>query len=411
MLAKLLRTSNAIWDGHGYIPKLGEALGPGRFLLKSGFAQIAFNNGARIVLAGPGELEIVSSKEVFCHSGQLTADVPPSAHGFRVSTPRVDVVDMGTEFGLTASSTDTEVEVFKGTVECSRQTAEKVVLKADEAVSVDDSGSYHHLPSDHAKFAGLFTLEQQARIAEAQRLGQWHKASLRLDANPSALVHFDFEGPPSVPTVLHNLGSSSVADGAILGGQWTQGRWQGKRALEFGGSSDSVRVHVPGGFDALTFAVWVNVESLDREFNSLFMCDGFDDGKIHWQIRNNGVLDLGVQGLHRHDVEIFASPPIVDSTKFGQWLHLAVVLDGKSGQITMFANGAVVTRQVLHRPPPYRIGDAELGNWNSGDIPDKPPSLIRYFSGAMDEFMIFDRALRDGEIRQLYEDGQPGATP
>jgi len=34
------------------------------------------------------------------------------------------------------------------------------------------------------------------------------------------------------------------------------------------------------------------------------MCDGFDPGTIHWQIRNDEVLDLGVQGPRAIDAEI-----------------------------------------------------------------------------------------------------------
>ena len=65
------------------------------------------------------------------------------------------------------------------------------------------------------------------------------------------------------------------------------------------------------------------------------------------------------------------------------------------------------SRHVLKHPPPYRLGPAELGNWNPGEIPYKPPFLIRHFSGAMDEFALFNRALSDAEIRALYSEGKP----
>jgi hypothetical protein len=177
--------------------------------------------------------------------------------------------------------------------------------------------------------------------------------------------------------------------------------------LEFRNINDRVLLGLPGEFQALTLSTWVNVKGLDRQFNSLFMCDGFTPGTLHWQIRNDGVLDLGVQGQRPRDVQIFASPPVIGFDQFGQWVHLAAVIDGKHKRLTHYFNGVVVSQQDLRHPPPYRIGTAELGNWNPGDIPNKPPSLIRHFSGAMDEFALFNRELSDAEIRALYSEGKP----
>ena len=57
--------------------------------------------------------------------------------------------------------------------------------------------------------------------------------------------------------------------------------------------------------------------------------------------------------------------------------------------------------------PPFRIGAAELGNWNGRGFPDNDPFMIRNFSGAMDEFCMFNRALDTAEIRALYIQGKP----
>jgi len=37
----------------------------------------------------------------------------------------------------------------------------------------------------------------------------------------------------------------------------------------------------------------------------------------------------------------------------------------------------------------------------------KAPAFIRHFSGVMDEFALFNRALSDAEIRQLCVEGNP----
>jgi hypothetical protein len=107
------------------------------------------------------------------------------------------------------------------------------------------------------------------------------------------------------------------------------------------------------------------------------------------------------------DVQIFASPAVVGFNQFSQWLHLAAVVDGERRRVVHYVNGKAVSRHALTHPPPYRVGAAELGNWNPGEIPNKPPFLIRHFSGAMDEFTLFDRALSDADIQALYAEGKP----
>jgi hypothetical protein len=194
-----------------------------------------------------------------------------------------------------------------------------------------------------------------------------------------------------------------------VGCQRTEGRWPEKGALEFQSVSDRVRLTVPGEFQALTLTAWVCVKGLDRKINSLFMSDGFEPGTIHWVIRRDGVLGLTVIGASSSDYQIATSPPVISLDQFGTWMHLAVVVDGK--RVTHYLNGIPVSEQALKIGPPYRVGAAELGNWNAKGFPKNDPFMIRNFSGGMDEFCLFDRALSDREIRSLYSHGRPQPEP
>jgi hypothetical protein len=149
------------------------------------------------------------------------------------------------------------------------------------------------------------------------------------------------------------------------------------------------------------------VKGLDRQFNSLFMCDGFKSGTVHWLIRNDGALGLTVIGPGDGNFQIVASPSVLGLDRLGLWMHLAVVLDGRERRVAHYVNGLRVCDKTLKIAPPYRIDAAELGNWNASGFPDNHPSLIRNFSGAMDEFCLFSRALDAGEIRALYSSGRP----
>ena len=123
------------------------------------------------------------------------------------------------------------------------------------------------------------------------------------------------------------------------------------------------------------------------------------------------MLGLTVIGQEPGKFQIVASPPVLSLAEFGMWLHLAVVLDGGGKRVVHYVNGQPVNEKPLKIKPPFRIGPAELGNWNNRGFPDNDPSLIRNFSGAMDEFCLFSRALNAAEIRALYSSGKPQPEP
>jgi hypothetical protein len=408
-VAVLSYAVKAQWASAADARAVGGTLEPGWLRLKSGLVQVTFYSGARMAIEGPAQVQLISPGDAFCNSGRVVAEVPPQARGFSIGSPQMKVTDLGTEFGLNVNAAATAVHVFKGNVEYQMATAMNQSLKAGEASEVDQAGVTRLIPANPDAFANLFDLQSRWQAMLAQRYEDWRTANARRNQDPSLLARFDFEEPSASGWTLHNAATdgSSVPDGTIIGCQATEGRWPGKHALAFRSPSDRVRFTVPGEFRALTFSAWVNVQGLDRQFNSLFMCDGFDSGKIHWQVCNDGSLDLGVQGPRVHDVQIFMSPAVVGFNQFGQWLHLAAVVDGEHRQMVHYVNGVAVSRHKLTLPPPYRLGAGELGNWNPGNFANKPPFLIRHFSGAMDEFSIFSRALSDAEILKLYSEGKP----
>ena len=108
---------------------------------------------------------------------------------------------------------------------------------------------------------------------------------------------------------------------------------------------------------------------------------------------------------------IVASPPVLTLDNFGTWTHLAVVIDGKTRKIMHYVNGLPVASQTLRLGPPFRIGSAELGNWNAESGPNPAPCLIRNLSGSLDEFELFSRALTDAEVHDLYTEGKPQLEP
>lgn len=408
-VAMLTRMVDARWRAGTGPLRAGSPLEPGWLRLESGLAQVVFYSGARVVMEGPTELQLLSRTAAVCPSGRLLAEVPPPARGFRLQTRDLTLVDLGTSFGIATASGGAEVHVFEGRVEVISSTATRQPLNGGQAVVVDGAGALRRVASSRTAFTSLFEFQERSVAAEAFRFEQWQFAGTRLNDDPSLLVRLDFETPGDTDWTLRNLaaGDGSVVSATVVGCQRGEGRWREKQALEFQSVNDRVRLAVPGEFEVLTLSAWLCIKGMDRQFNSLFMADGFEPGTLHWLIRKDGVLGLTVVGPGPGRSQIMASPPVLTPDDFGTWLHLAVVLDGPSGKAVHYVNGEAVSRHVLKLDPPFRLGPAELGNWDARSGPDPAPFLIRNLTGALDEFALFSRALSDDEIRELHVSGKP----
>jgi ferric-dicitrate binding protein FerR (iron transport regulator) len=124
-IATLAYTSHARWGSEERA--LGAGMGKGKLHLEVGLARLDFRNGATVTLQGPAEFEILSTDRTILSSGILTATIPESAVGFEVVTPAMDVVDLGTAFGVSVGADgETDVCVFEGEVEVSRSASEDV---------------------------------------------------------------------------------------------------------------------------------------------------------------------------------------------------------------------------------------------------------------------------------------------
>lgn len=412
-VAMLVRAVDARWGTSTVSVRVGSALEPGWLRLESGLAQVVFYSGARVVMEGPAELQLVSPTEAVCPAGRLLVEVPEPARGFRLKTDQLEVVDLGTAFGINAARGRSEVHVFKGEVEVRVGAKAKRTLGAGQAAAAQGGTSPHLMAANTAAFGSLFAFQERSLAAEAFRYEQWQFANARLHQDASLLVHLEFQDLDTADWTLRNsaAGNRSSPGATVVGGQRTEGRWREKQALEFQSVNDRVRLVVPGEFESLTLSTWVSVKGLDRQLNSLFMSDGFEPGTVHWLIRHDGVLGLTVFGPDPGKFQILASPPVITLDQFSRWLHLAVVLDGKSKRVTHYVNGVPVSETALRMHPPFRIGVAELGNWNTSGFPGHDAALLRNFRGAMDEFSLFNRALGDDEVHALYANGKPQPDP
>lgn len=140
-VATLTSERSCDWSDAKSRPTVGTAI-PAGFMahLDRGTAEFTLASGAVVELTGPSMLETRSAGEVSLRFGQLTANVPPQAIGFTVTTPTATIVDLGTEFGVqTRADGATEVHVLRGTVEA-RSHGDKAPahrITANQAAQID----------------------------------------------------------------------------------------------------------------------------------------------------------------------------------------------------------------------------------------------------------------------------------
>ncbi len=117
VVAHLTGSSGAKWVDVDFPPLEGAELRAGHMTLVQGFAQITYNTGARVVLQAPAAIDLLEGNRLYLYKGNAVAYVPRSAVGFMIQTSKANVVDYGTEFGVTAYSNGiTETHVFRGQV-------------------------------------------------------------------------------------------------------------------------------------------------------------------------------------------------------------------------------------------------------------------------------------------------------
>ncbi|TWU45447.1 FecR protein [Novipirellula aureliae] len=413
----ILRKAVAVdWSDSAEAPVVGEPMASRRIQFESGLVEIQTNRGALIAVEGPADIEIVSDMEMICRNGKMRVDVPPPAHGFLVRTSNVNVVDRGTSFAMNVGEDrDAQVHVIDGLVELVSPTNAVPMreLRKGESIGVAMEGTYQDISPTEEMFPSHEKVLSKIEAAGIRQLRSWTRRRNKIIRDPSCVVYFDFEGSQQNDTVLPNLAEKSGAatdvalDGTIVGCAWTEGRWSGKQALEFKNVFDRVLFSVPGSHRSLTCIASVRLDAMDSPLSALLM-SGDDNLGIQWQIARDeqdptlGRLRLAHRdSSHANSMVDFRTRPIFRPQNLGTWIQLAFVWDGENQTFSQFRDGKLVSVERLKSHEVLlKDGQLELGNWTSNG--QRAQSLVRNFNGRMDEFMMFDRALRPDAI-QSYQ--------
>lgn len=170
---------------------VGKGLQRGPFKLDSGQAQVRLDNGVELSIKGPAEFDIFGLDHIALMAGRVTANVPPRAIGFRMDTPDMEVVDLGTEFALRVDSSGvSRLHVLEGEVEARK----KIGMGVENVPLVIARDSMHDLVESPSYLDCNYDPETFAPSPLRDRLIQATDGKLRsLQDSPSDLRHGRFK--------------------------------------------------------------------------------------------------------------------------------------------------------------------------------------------------------------------------
>tara|TARA_B100000902_G_scaffold39925_1_gene47471 strand:+ start:320 stop:2014 length:1695 start_codon:yes stop_codon:yes gene_type:complete len=415
-VAVLMESVGANFVDNGVQPSTtNNILYPGEILLESGIVAIEFYSGARVILEGPAIFELTSENSAILREGRIRALVPPQACGFSVSTRQIEVVDLGTEFGMNIEEDGhlTEVHCFDGLVDVYENNLSQKgevlrSLETGEAIRIQ-STKIQRMSANSMAFISYSELAQSFLENSTLRHEDWRSVIEEIRANEDILALYTFEdqGPRERSLVNQVSFQNHFSHGAIVGCRWTNGRWPSKGGLEFKSPSDRVHFQSNDPYQTITLSAWVRLDSTPKRTMCLLSSSDNANNSLSWHLQASGNLVLSIKNDNGKANKNFSSPPIVNRNMLGKWQHFTTVFDSIDKTVTHYLNAKEVSKSEITKKGYSQIlfGNAEIGNSSLKNKNGKTP--IRFFSGRIDELSIFGRALEPETIRHLYRVGMP----
>ncbi|HMA99761.1 MAG TPA: DUF2341 domain-containing protein, partial [Spirochaetota bacterium] len=160
-----------------------------------------------------------------------------------------------------------------------------------------------------------------------------------------------------------NYEGDEATNGIVAGGDYFDG-------------SDYLDMPLLGTTSNMSLEIWVNINSLPNTFNSLFHNDGWEGYDIHTRIRDNGTVDLGINGNTPTDR---SSSYTFGPADYGIWQHIVFTYSASSNFLRFYINGTFDSEVSYTATGPVTIGAGQLGDWDGGN---------RSFNGIFDEIRV-----------------------
>ena len=124
-------------------------------------------------------------------------------------------------------------------------------------------------------------------------------------------------------------------------------------------------------------------------------------GAVGWSLNRNGQLVLAVNAPS--GLENYSSPVALTEERMGKWMHLATSFDANEKWVNHFVNGRSFSREKIGFADQISLKKGLLGHTQA--FSGYNPNVA--LEGSIDEFVIFNGAWSEEQIRELYEVGAP----
>ena len=369
----------------GGLAEDGRLMADTRFRVERGTLMVRTGRGSEILLEGPADFAMRDSSNGELLEGTGWFRVAEGDEGFTVLTPRVRVVDLGTEFGLIVRPEEGQVHVGSGRVEVSSRFpgVPGRELGAGEAVDANEVGRLSAVDFD----ARLF----QRELPDAPRTWHWS---------------FDREA-----------GREEYPVEAVGELRRAEGRWG--EAFDAAATGGGCRSDFPGihGSGARTVALWVKGRPVEQPLA--------DDGR-HVQPTLVGWGSYSHMGT-KWDVTttpdgrevatqwggswIVSKLPAGASLLDGEWHHVVSVFTGRhlegEPEIRHYVDGVSLPNGPRHIESSVRTSSGPGGVRRTMILRhDWPGYGGRSFPWAIDELYVIRHPLGLAGVRGLFEENR-----
>ena len=212
--------------------------------------------------------------------------------------------------------------------------------------------------------------------------------------DPSLVIYYSFDEVGEAVADQSGKGHDGVVVGDVMAE--ANGMYGGAASFSSGGYLDLDGPSIPAEdipTSAMTLAAWINIANTGGD-HEIFSARASDEswlihpepkssGDIRWLLRSYGGTTI---------FQIRAG-----TVTWDQWLHFAGTYDKESGNAALYINGELIEELVVENPADI-AGDWGLGARVGLTIDDARP-----FTGLMDEFRMYTRALSQDEILEIMQ--------
>ena len=190
--------------------------------------------------------------------------------------------------------------------------------------------------------------------------------------------------------------SGNGLDGEIVGGyNLVDGKFG--KAIELNGKDAWVNVPEMEPLDELTVIKWFNSTGKVGQWRSFFNRNGWNQGFIHYQFRPDNKMEFCIHsnanGGRHQGYE--GSSYTADASQLNQWHHLAVAYSSTESKIRVYFDGELDI-EADWGALSGTFGPGRIGSWDGGG---------REWEGMLDEVIVFNIALEEGDIHSLMDKG------